>query len=99
MEIYIIELVFYVYIDNIDSNCHISLLRKSKCHKDNYLFDAGELFSVKPSVTKWLKGLLNMNERVVYFGRWLHGFFSMTAVGATNVGSIGVYIDKVGCRG
>ncbi|ESO00123.1 hypothetical protein HELRODRAFT_113493 [Helobdella robusta] len=54
----------------------------------------GELFSVKPSVAHWLKGLFNMNERVVYFGRWAHGFFSMSPVGATNVGSICVYIDK-----
>lgn len=57
----------------------------------------GELFSVKPSVAKWLKGLFNMNERVVYFGEWKHGFFSMTPVGATNVGSISIYIDKVTC--
>ena len=46
-------------------------------------------------MAKWLKGLFNMNERVVYFGEWKHGFFSMTPVGATNVGSISIYIDKV----
>lgn len=54
----------------------------------------GELFSVKPSMARWLQGLFNMNERSVYTGRWRYGFFSMTPVGATNVGSINVYFDK-----
>lgn len=55
----------------------------------------GELFSVNPSVARWLQGLFNFNERVVYYGEWEHGFFSMTPVGATNVGSIRVYMDNV----
>jgi phosphatidylserine decarboxylase len=33
-------------------------------------------------------GLFHINERVAWMGHWEHGFFSMTAVGATNVGSI-----------
>ena len=55
----------------------------------------GELFSVNPSVARWLQGLFSLNERVVYYGDWTHGFFSMTPVGATNVGSIRVYFDSV----
>ncbi|KAH8038420.1 hypothetical protein HPB51_001534 [Rhipicephalus microplus] len=54
----------------------------------------GTLLSVRPGVVNWIAGLFNMNERVVYMGRWRHGFFSMTAVGATNVGSIKVYFDN-----
>ncbi|KAI9991517.1 hypothetical protein PInf_019211 [Phytophthora infestans] len=33
-------------------------------------------------------GNLFPNERVALLGEWEHGFFSLTAVGATNVGSI-----------
>uniref|UniRef100_A0A0B6ZFD2 Phosphatidylserine decarboxylase proenzyme, mitochondrial n=1 Tax=Arion vulgaris TaxID=1028688 RepID=A0A0B6ZFD2_9EUPU len=54
----------------------------------------GELLSVNPGVARWLQGLFNFNERAVYTGRWEHGFFSMTAVGATNVGSIKIYSDQ-----
>jgi phosphatidylserine decarboxylase len=44
-------------------------------------------------MARWISGLFTLNERAVYFGEWAHGFFSMTAVGATNVGSIRVYQD------
>lgn len=54
----------------------------------------GELLSVNPGIARWIQGLFNMNERVVYTGKWEHGFFSYTAVGATNVGSIKIYCDK-----
>ncbi|KAH3890766.1 phosphatidylserine decarboxylase proenzyme, mitochondrial-like isoform X2 [Dreissena polymorpha] len=54
----------------------------------------GELLSVNPGVARWIEGLFSLNERVVYTGSWQHGFFSYTAVGATNVGSIKVYFDK-----
>lgn len=48
----------------------------------------GELLSVKPGMVSALPGLFHLNERVSYLGDWRHGFFSLTAVGATNVGSI-----------
>ena len=42
-----------------------------------------------------IAGLFNHNERVVLSGSWKHGFFSFTAVGAYNVGSINLKFDKV----
>lgn len=54
----------------------------------------GELFSVAPFFQKTLPGLFVLNERVALLGYWKYGFFSMTPVGATNVGSIVVNFDK-----
>eukprot|EP00127_Corallochytrium_limacisporum_P002482 Clim_evm39s128 gene=Clim_evmTU39s128 len=48
----------------------------------------GDLLSVNPLVLHFVDGLFNFNERVALVGHWPHGFFSLTAVGATNVGSI-----------
>ncbi|KAL9056656.1 MAG: hypothetical protein Q9162_002827 [Coniocarpon cinnabarinum] len=55
---------------------------------------AGELYSVSPYLVRTLPGLFTLNERVVLLGRWRHGFFSFTPVGATNVGSIVVNFDR-----
>jgi phosphatidylserine decarboxylase len=55
---------------------------------------AGELYSVSPYLQRTLPGLFVLNERVVLMGRWRWGFFSMTPVGATNVGSIVINFDK-----
>ncbi|GAB6030041.1 hypothetical protein CHUAL_005725 [Chamberlinius hualienensis] len=54
----------------------------------------GDLLSVNPGVANWIAGLFSLNERAVYIGQWQHGFFSLTAVGATNVGSIKVPFDE-----
>lgn len=55
---------------------------------------AGELYSVSPYLQRTLPGLFTLNERVALLGRWRWGFFSMTPVGATNVGSIIINFDK-----
>lgn len=55
----------------------------------------GRLLSVKPRFVQQMPEVLHINERVSYTGSWPHGFFSMTAVGATNVGSIKVNFDEV----
>ncbi|XP_014093209.2 phosphatidylserine decarboxylase proenzyme, mitochondrial [Bactrocera oleae] len=54
----------------------------------------GELLSVNPRVVTWLPDLFCLNERAVYLGNWKHGFFSYAAVGATNVGSVQIYVDE-----
>lgn len=54
----------------------------------------GELYSVSPYVAARLPNLFVMNERVALLGRWRYGFFSMTPVGATNVGSIRIHFDR-----
>lgn len=62
---------------------------------DMFMCIIGSLMSVNPGVARWIKELFCHNERVVLSGEWTHGFFSLTAVGATNVGSIRIYFDKV----
>ncbi|CDF88651.1 BN860_15214g1_1 [Zygosaccharomyces bailii CLIB 213] len=54
----------------------------------------GDLFSVAPYFQHNFPDLFVLNERVATLGHWTHGFFSMTAVGATNVGSIKLSFDK-----
>ncbi|KAI8119678.1 hypothetical protein FF38_14027 [Lucilia cuprina] len=54
----------------------------------------GELLSVNPKIATWLPGLFVLNERALYLGQWQHGFFSYTAVGATNVGSMEIIMDE-----
>ena len=55
---------------------------------------SGKLLSVRPSVATWMPKLFAVNERVAYFGTWQDSkFFSYTAVGATNVGSILIDMD------
>lgn len=54
---------------------------------------AGQLLPVNPLVASILPSLFVANERVALLGSWAHGFFSYTAVGATNVGSIRISFD------
>jgi phosphatidylserine decarboxylase len=51
---------------------------------------AGHLFSVSPIAAKLIPDLFVLNERVVLSGDWQHGYFSYTAVGAYNVGSMAI---------
>ena len=60
-----------------------------------FLIHTGDLFSVHPGIARIMSGLFNHNERVVLSGTWEHGFFSFTAVGAYNVGSIVLKFDEV----
>ena len=60
-----------------------------------YEIPTGTLMSVNPSVCKLVPNILTLNERVLLSGIWKHGYFSYTAVGATNVGSIRINFLKV----
>jgi phosphatidylserine decarboxylase len=51
---------------------------------------AGHLFSVSPIAARLIPNLFVLNERVVLAGQWKHGYFSYTAVGAYNVGSMAI---------
>lgn len=53
----------------------------------------GELVSVSPWVLRTFQDVLCTNERVSLYGNWKHGAFTMTAVGAYNVGSINILFD------
>ena len=55
----------------------------------------GELLTVAPWAAKTMPGLFTLNERIVLSGLWEHGFFGFAAVGAFNVGSIRIALDKV----
>jgi phosphatidylserine decarboxylase len=48
----------------------------------------GELFSVSPTMAFSMSNLFVLNERVSLIGNWKYGLFTMTPVGATNVGSV-----------
>ena len=62
------------------------------CKKRRYF--PGQLFSVSPYFQRNFPNLFVLNERVALLGYWKHGFFSMTPVGATNVGSIKLSFDQ-----
>ena len=53
----------------------------------------GTLFPVAPSIAYYVPSLFTRNERVVLSGEWMHGFYSLTAVGAYNVGSVKLNYD------
>jgi len=48
---------------------------------------------VKPDYVNKHKDVLKDNERVNILGEWSHGFFSMSFIGALNVGSICLLFD------
>ncbi|KAL2100351.1 hypothetical protein ACEWY4_004745 [Coilia grayii] len=80
-----------VYLAPGDYHCFHSPTDWRVAHRRHF---PGSLMSVNPGVARWIKELFCHNERVVLSGDWAHGFFSLTAVGATNVGSIRIYFDK-----
>ncbi|XP_039177098.1 phosphatidylserine decarboxylase proenzyme, mitochondrial isoform X2 [Crotalus tigris] len=80
-----------IYLAPGDYHCFHSPTDWKVSHRRHF---PGALMSVNPGVARWIKELFCHNERVVLSGYWKHGFFSLTAVGAQNVGSIRVYCDQ-----
>ena len=54
----------------------------------------GKLLPVMPAYVNRRPNVFKINERVVLYGEWINGFFSMSFIGATNVGSISLLFDK-----
>ncbi|KAI3792934.1 hypothetical protein L2E82_06827 [Cichorium intybus] len=54
---------------------------------------SGRLYPVNERATRTIKNLYVENERVVLEGRWQEGYIAMAAVGATNIGSIELFIE------
>jgi phosphatidylserine decarboxylase len=55
---------------------------------------SGYLMGVNKKAIARVPHLFSINERVLLTGEWEHGFFSMTPVGATHVGSILLECEK-----
>ena len=66
-------------------------------HQYNYSQNEllGELLTVAPWAARTMPGLFALNERFILSGRWEHGLFTFGAVGAYNVGSIAITLNKV----
>nr|GMD94232.1 phosphatidylserine decarboxylase proenzyme 1, mitochondrial [Ipomoea batatas] len=54
---------------------------------------SGRLFPLNERATRTIRNLYVENERVVLEGRWQEGFMAMAAIGATNIGSIELFIE------
>ncbi|KAI7749684.1 hypothetical protein M8C21_010078 [Ambrosia artemisiifolia] len=55
--------------------------------------DESRLYPVNERATRTIKNLYVENERVVLEGKWQEGYIAMAAVGATNIGSIELFIE------
>ncbi|XP_073287310.1 phosphatidylserine decarboxylase proenzyme 1, mitochondrial isoform X1 [Primulina huaijiensis] len=53
----------------------------------------GNLFPVNERAARTIRNLYVENERVVLEGHWREGYMAMAAVGATNIGSIELFIE------
>ncbi|XP_058778186.1 phosphatidylserine decarboxylase proenzyme 1, mitochondrial [Vicia villosa] len=54
---------------------------------------SGNLYPVNERATRTFRNLYIENERVVLEGVWQEGFMALAAVGATNIGSIKLFIE------
>ncbi|KAK1435924.1 hypothetical protein QVD17_01697 [Tagetes erecta] len=54
---------------------------------------SGRLYPVNERATRTIKNLYVENERVVLEGKWQEGYIALAAIGATNIGSIELFIE------
>ncbi|XP_017973771.1 PREDICTED: phosphatidylserine decarboxylase proenzyme 1, mitochondrial [Theobroma cacao] len=54
---------------------------------------AGHLFPLNERATRTIRNLYVENERVVLEGLWQQGYMAVAAIGATNIGSIELFIE------
>ncbi|XP_075075357.1 phosphatidylserine decarboxylase proenzyme 1, mitochondrial isoform X1 [Nicotiana tabacum] len=54
---------------------------------------SGRLFPMNERATRTIRNLYVENERIVLEGKWQEGFMAMAAIGATNIGSIELFIE------
>ncbi|XP_042054619.1 phosphatidylserine decarboxylase proenzyme 1, mitochondrial-like isoform X2 [Salvia splendens] len=54
---------------------------------------SGHLFPMNERATRTIRNLYVENERVVLEGQWKQGYMAMAAIGATNIGSIELFIE------
>ncbi|XP_019247780.1 PREDICTED: phosphatidylserine decarboxylase proenzyme 1, mitochondrial [Nicotiana attenuata] len=54
---------------------------------------SGCLFPMNERATRTIRNLHVENERIVLEGKWQEGFMAMAAIGATNIGSIELFIE------
>ncbi|KAL2903073.1 Phosphatidylserine decarboxylase proenzyme 1 mitochondrial [Bienertia sinuspersici] len=54
---------------------------------------SGRLYPVNERATRTIRNLYIENERIVLEGQWQQGYLALAAIGATNIGSIELYIE------
>ncbi|KAA3456414.1 Phosphatidylserine decarboxylase proenzyme 1, mitochondrial [Gossypium australe] len=73
---------------------HVSLAAPKVRETISECFISGSrLFPVNERATRTIRNLYVENERVVLEGLWQQGFMAIAAVGATNIGSIELFIE------
>ena len=85
--------LYYCVIYLSPADCH-QFYSPAQWNIDLRRHITGYLLGVNKKVVTKVPHLFSINERVLLTGEWEHGFFSMTPVGATHVGSIILECEK-----
>jgi phosphatidylserine decarboxylase len=85
--------LYYCVVYLSPANCH-QFFSPVRWDIDQRRHFSGYLLGVNRKIISRVPHLFSINERVLLTGQWEHGFFSMTPVGATHVGSIVLDCEK-----